>query len=271
MLLRITRAWVALAGLAVAASAQTVSVSLDSFQNGQTVSPGSTIEWAITFEVSTGDNQGLALLVADLVQDDANPAFIELPQAAAVPGGMTNFARPAGITNPPASGYRGSPRGSAGHKDLLQIGGAQNTFGLARTGTGVGESANVVTGVGHGGPFLLASGTFAAPSAPGVYTFSLANAVANVIVQRNDPPNFSPVRAAAVELSGGSITFTVGGSSCNPCDTNCDGSINGQDIAGFVAALNGNPNPCSPCNSDANGDGSVNGQDISAFIACLAP
>ncbi len=57
---------------------------------------------------------------------------------------------------------------------------------------------------------------------------------------------------------------------CSPCDTNCDGSINGLDIAGFIAALAGSPDPCSPCNSDANADGSVNGQDISDFIACLA-
>lgn len=58
---------------------------------------------------------------------------------------------------------------------------------------------------------------------------------------------------------------------CEPCDTNCDGSINGQDIGGFVNALNGNPNNCSPCNSDADGNGSVNGQDIDDFILCLNP
>ncbi len=67
-------------------------------------------------------------------------------------------------------------------------------------------------------------------------------------------------------------TLTVnGGGGCEPCDTNCDGSINGQDIAGFIDALSGNPSPCSACNSDANGDGSINGQDIGAFIACLSP
>ncbi len=62
-----------------------------------------------------------------------------------------------------------------------------------------------------------------------------------------------------------------GGAPCEPCDTNCDGSINGQDIGGFIDALSGNPDPCSPCNSDADGNGSVNGQDIDEFIACLAP
>ncbi len=56
---------------------------------------------------------------------------------------------------------------------------------------------------------------------------------------------------------------------CEPCDTNCDGSVNGQDISNFIAALGGNPNNCSPCNSDADGNGSVNGQDIDDFVACL--
>lgn len=54
------------------------------------------------------------------------------------------------------------------------------------------------------------------------------------------------------------------------CDTNCDGSINGQDIAPFVNILNG-ATPCCPIAGDANGDGSANGQDISGFIDCLAP
>ncbi len=62
-----------------------------------------------------------------------------------------------------------------------------------------------------------------------------------------------------------------GGTPCEPCDTNCDGSINGQDIFGFVQALHGNPNTCSPCNSDTDGNGSVNGQDIVGFVQCLFP
>lgn len=57
---------------------------------------------------------------------------------------------------------------------------------------------------------------------------------------------------------------------CDPCDTNCDGSVNGQDVENFLAALGGAPSGCSPCNSDTNGDGSINGFDISAFVACLS-
>jgi len=59
---------------------------------------------------------------------------------------------------------------------------------------------------------------------------------------------------------------------CDPCDTNCDGSLNGQDIGNFINMLGGTlACPCSPCLGDADGNGSVNGQDIDDFIACLAP
>ncbi len=53
------------------------------------------------------------------------------------------------------------------------------------------------------------------------------------------------------------------------CDTNCDGTINGQDIGPFIDALQGIPPPC-PCGVDTNDDGSINGQDIGNFIDCLA-
>lgn len=62
-----------------------------------------------------------------------------------------------------------------------------------------------------------------------------------------------------------------GGGECVPCDTNCDGSINGLDIFNFVQALYGNPSTCSPCNSDTDLNGSVNGQDIVGFVHCLFP
>lgn len=64
------------------------------------------------------------------------------------------------------------------------------------------------------------------------------------------------------------LTVTAG---CEPCDVNCDGSVNGLDIGGFVDALSGSPSGCSPCQADANGDGSINGLDIAGFVACLSP
>ncbi len=59
---------------------------------------------------------------------------------------------------------------------------------------------------------------------------------------------------------------------CAPCDTNCDGSLNGQDIGNFISALAGTlACPCSPCVGDADENGSINGQDIDNFIDCLSP
>lgn len=56
---------------------------------------------------------------------------------------------------------------------------------------------------------------------------------------------------------------------CLPCDTNCDGSVNGFDVESFAALLNGTGMACSSCAGDASGDGSVNGFDIAGFRACL--
>lgn len=57
---------------------------------------------------------------------------------------------------------------------------------------------------------------------------------------------------------------------CLPCDTNCDGSINGFDIEPFTALLDGTGSACSPCAGDTNNDGSLNGFDIQGFIDCLS-
>lgn len=58
---------------------------------------------------------------------------------------------------------------------------------------------------------------------------------------------------------------------CDPCDVNCDGSINLFDIGPFLDALSpAPPQPCSPCAADANGDGSINQFDVQAFVECLS-
>ncbi|MGE0479603.1 MAG: hypothetical protein AB7Q17_03925 [Phycisphaerae bacterium] len=263
---------------AAAVLAQTATVSLSSPQNGQTIAAGSTVNWTIAFTVSTGNNQGLALLSTDLVQDAANPVKLDIPKASGVPAGMTNFSRPAGISNAgeggSPTGYVGVQRGAAGERNLIQIGGAQNTFGVARTGTGLGESANVVANVGQSGSQMLASGSFAAPATAGTYTYRLTNTLANVLVQRNDPPAFSPVIAATVVASPDTITFTVG----TPAllgDMNCDGMVNNFDIDPFVLALTDPAGyaaafpSCNINNADANMDGFVNNFDIDPFVAIL--
>lgn len=60
-------------------------------------------------------------------------------------------------------------------------------------------------------------------------------------------------------------------------DLNCDGSLNGYDIEGFVAALldwsayAARFPACNVMNADLNGDGSVNGLDIHPFVELLMP
>ncbi|MCG3126365.1 MAG: hypothetical protein CHACPFDD_01200 [Phycisphaerae bacterium] len=53
---------------------------------------------------------------------------------------------------------------------------------------------------------------------------------------------------------------------CCPCDTNCDGSVNGFDIEAFLSMLTCGGCPCSHFAGDMNGDGSLNGFDVDPFL-----
>lgn len=58
---------------------------------------------------------------------------------------------------------------------------------------------------------------------------------------------------------------------CEPCDMNCDGTIDAFDIEPFLGILFGGDPPCDPCTGDANGDGGVDAFDIEPFLSCLFP
>ncbi len=181
--------------------------------NGSPVSGGTQIDWEIVAVVSTGDNEGLALVSVDLVQDPTNAAFFDIPLAARPPG-MAKFDRPLGISNPDGSGgsaYGGTQVGAAGAMNLVQIGGAQNMFG--ETFTGVLEDATIEAAVGQepgGVGRVIATGSFPAPFPIGTYKFDLSDGVANTLMDVNTPPAYSRVRAATVDiLTNGSFSFTV--------------------------------------------------------------
>jgi len=259
----------------VAAYAATVTLSLSSSKDGQTVGSGTAVDWQIDVLVSSGDNAGLALVAVDLVQDPNNAELFDIPPGTAVPAGMTDFSRPNGISNPgeggATTGFIGVQRGTAGAMNLIQIGGGQNTFGQA--GSTIGTDANVDGGVGQGTAAEVMSGTFNAPATEGTYTFSLENGIANVLDSVSTPPAFSPVSAATVMYSPASFTFTVG-SPCICGDANGDGVVNTGDIDCFVYCVV-NPgmecptatNPaCSIEGSDTSGDGNVNTGDIDSFV-----
>ena len=267
--------------LAATALASTVTLTLESSKSGQTVGPNTPIDWTISASVSTGDNSGLALISVNLLQDANNPVLFDLPPATAVPTGMTNFARPAGISNPATAagdyGYRGDQRGTAGQKNLVQIGGGQNTFGTA--GSSIGTSVTVASGVGQSTPQVIASGTFNAPTTEGTYTYRLDGGLANTLNAVSPapvPPAFWPVSAATVAGGTASFSFTVGsGTTVCRGDTNCDGVISFADINPFVQAVGSlsawqAAYPSCPWqNCDINADGVVSFADINPFVAAV--
>ncbi len=260
------------------ATGQTVTLSLTSPQAGQNVAPGTTINWTISVSVPVSGSAGLALVATDLVPDAANPVKFDIPpgNAASIDATMSQFSRPAGISNPgegsATTGYIGVQRGTAGQKYLKQIGGAQNTFGVP--GTAIGLDFNVASGVGQSGARTVLSGSFVAPATAGAYTFRLANAMANVLNSVGTPPSYSPVHAATVDATtSGSFLFTVVPGSLG--DMNCDNTFNTADVTAFVLAL---VNPtlytstypgCNPLRGDFFDDDILNGKDIKGFVAAL--
>lgn len=268
--------------LCLCANADTVVFSLTSPQAG-VVSPGQTINWEISAEITAGGSAGLALFVVDFVQDGANPEFTDLLPADDVPSGLEGFSRPDGISNPgeggSTTGYIGVQRGTSGSYDLHQIGGAQNSTGAA--GSTIGLDVDLNAGVGLSGPVVIAQGTFAAPDAEGAYTYLLADAVANTFDVINTAPLPSPVSGADTVLTPASFQITVSAGSVLG-DMNCDGEVTMADIPHFVQALvdpdayisehGGVPYPSCDINlADINQDpeGLENGEDIQSFVTLL--
>jgi hypothetical protein len=273
------RAWSArlalmLCGWAVPAFAEgRVTLSLTSPSNAAAVAPGGVVQWTITASVSTGDNLGLALISVDLVQSPDNPQLIDLPPADR-PDGMQDFDRPRGLCNPAvegrSSGYGGTPVGTAGERNLVQIGGAQNTFGGPGSDFGLDFDVDVGIGQAPGGQ-IIAVGSFPAPAIPGEYTFLLGTGIANTLQAVHAAPDFSPVSHAAVTLNSAAFSFTV----CRPADINGDGEVSlAGDGPAFVDLLLGvgTHGDYATCAADADGDGSINGEDVQPFVsALLAP
>lgn len=261
-----------LAMAGVAAAQPTVTLTLESSQAGQSVSPGATIDWTIAVSVSAGDNEGLALISCDLVQDASNPEFLDLAPGdeGSIDTTMQNFSRPDGIANPgeggATTGYIGVQRGTAGAMNLVQIGGGQNTFGEALPGgTGVGESCAVIGGVGQSGPQTVLSGSFSAPATGGTYTFSLTNAMANVITELNAPPAFSPVTGVQTwDLTGASFSLSV--EAGIPGDLDGDGCVDLADLATLLSNY-GTQQGATYEMGDIDGDGDVDVADLAELLS----
>ncbi len=72
------------------------------------------------------------------------------------------------------------------------------------------------------------------------------------------------------ELVGGfwAVGGAGGGPPCEPCDANCDGSVDLTDVEPFILLLLGG-DPCAECTGDTNNDGSVDLTDVEPFILLL--
>lgn len=240
-----------------------VVIRAESPQNGRRVNVNSTVQWAIAVEVAS-PGQGLAAFSVDVRQSPANPGPLSLSPAA-VPGDMATFDRPLGVCNPgvPGStgvtGYGGTllpPFAGAPWTDLVQIGGAQNTFGVA--GSLIATNVVVTAGVGQSvGGQVVATGEFPAPATPGVYVLLLTNPIANLLTSIGVPPAVSPTISVVPEVAG-SIAVIV---ACIADFNGIDG-VSLDDLFNFLAAyFAGDPS------ADVNGIDGVTLQDLFDFLA----
>lgn len=197
----------------------TVRIELTSPQEGTTIAPGTSVTWNLTASVSEGDNLGLAMISCDIEQDPNNPQLTTVHLGSPGSNAMRDFDFPNGYTNPGPtprlSGFGGTEIGPEGQANLVQIGGAQNTFGRVGPCLGangeicMGQDVVVDTGVGQSpqgeriayGPLRV--------NAPGTYTFRITEAFANTLRAVNAPPQASVVRPAKIIISKPTITFTV--------------------------------------------------------------
>lgn len=163
------------------------------FLNVRIESQGSTLlhtvpdiseRYEVIGELSSANNEGLAMFTFDLEFDGGNVPKAQEPASA----NMLNFASPLGLSNPAGFG------GTKIQGRLVQAGGAQNTIGnlFAPQPTGT-----VITGIAQpGSPEILLEGRLTTPSTPGTYTLRLQELMANVIRQGETGTPFWAVHPA---------------------------------------------------------------------------
>ena len=92
--------------------------------------------------------------------------------------------------------------------------------------------------------------------------------LSGTIAQHDAGPSTGAMTGGDFELVGGFWAVTGAGAPCDPCDANCDGSVDLTDVEPFIQLLLGG-DPCAECTGDTNNDGSVDLTDVEGFIACL--
>jgi hypothetical protein len=179
-----------------------------------------------------------------------------------------------GLTNPSASanlsGYSGTCDGAGA---LLQVGGGANSIGNTPGGAPypIGDSSGsagvqIPTGIGNGGWTTIAEGDIDASSLTGAqtWTISVNTAFANTINTGQTQAPYAVSEATPVTVSG-SLLISAG-VNCNAADVNCDGQVNGLDIAVIVNPGNWQL-PVAACDrADVNGVGGANGLDVAVLV-----
>ncbi len=210
-------------------------------ENGQVIQAGTTIPWQIVAVAGGGASLGLAGVTADLLQYPLDPGV--RPPINLTPGtrgsGLANFDRPLGIANPIPGQITSSQSAfggtlldtfNDGYPGLIQIGGAQNTFGMPGTSY-LGSSQTPVAGVGlQPQGQVIATGFFTAPNVPGEYVLYLENVYVNYLKTIGGPGVPSEVASATV-FTNGFVTFTV---VPNRLDYNQDSVVNPDDLGDFI-------------------------------------
>jgi len=181
------------------------------------VLPGDLVEYEVRGELGGTPSQGLALFAFDLGFDGGALPQADTPTA----GPLLEFVAPRGINNP--AGFGGTQVGG----DLVQVGGGMNTianmFAPAPSGA-------VVTGLASGGPDVLATGVFTAPSVPGTYTLEVSNVVANALVEET-PDGWWRVRGVEAATTTSLVVEVL---DCG-VTTYCTGIVNSAGCEATIA------------------------------------
>lgn len=255
-------------------------------QPAQVVEVGTPMTWAIAVAQLDQGLLGLAGVSVDLQQYPLNPPYwppLDLTTGVHGPG-LENFDRPQGMANPApgqmatsASAFGGTPLDVYldGYYGLVQVGGAQNTFGMPGTSY-MASSQNVVAGVGlQPAGQVIASGSFFAPTVPGDYVLYIENANVNYLTTVGGPGVPSDVAAATVFI-GDPVFFTV--ILCY-LDYNQDGVVNGDDLGDYITDYFTDPpvpgpggyaGPC-PDNDYPYDAGYVVAFTLDGSVQCVAP
>ncbi len=186
---------------------------------------------------------------------------------------MAGFARPGGISNPSTPdgpGYFGTPKAIGNQTALIEIGGVQNTFGttLGTFGLDTNVDLNIAKGVSAQ---LVTSGSFRAPSLPGVYSLLLQQPTVTLVDTVRPAPQFSSCVAAQVAL-GPMVSFSVrctadiddGSNTGTP-----DGGVTIEDLTYYIDLFAAG-DPAADVDDDANEpplpDGGVTIEDLLYFL-----